>query len=52
MKTWDEICEAVNATYKQTQQVDETEKLVGVSRWEVLEASRYSDEWTLVFDDD
>ena len=38
MKTWDEICEAVNVTYEQTQQVDETAKIVGVSRWEVLEA--------------
>ena len=38
MKSWDEICKAVNVTYEQTQQVDETAKIVGVSRWEVLEA--------------
>ena len=28
-KSWDEICKAVNVTYEQTQQVDETAKLVG-----------------------
>ena len=48
MKTWDEICEAVNLTHEQTQQVDETAKIVGVSRWEVLEASGFSDKWALV----
>ena len=47
MKTWDEISEAVNVTYEQTQQVDETAKIVGVSRWEVLEALGFSDEWEL-----
>ena len=45
--TWDEISEAVNVTYEQTQQVDETAKIVGVSRWEVLEALGFSDEWEL-----
>ena len=25
---WDEICEAVNVTYEQTQQIDETAKIV------------------------
>ena len=38
MISWDEICEAVNVTYQQTQLVDETAKIVGISRWEVLEA--------------
>ena len=51
MKSWDEISEAVNVTYEQTQQVDETAKIVGVSRWEVLEALGFSDEWAFVFDD-
>ena len=48
MKSWDEISEAVNVTYEQTQQVDETAKIVGVSRWEVLEALGISDEWELI----
>ena len=48
MKTWDEIPEVVNLTYEQTQQVDETAKIVGVSRWEVLEALGISDEWELI----
>ena len=52
MKSWDEICKAVNVTYEQTQQVDETTKIVGVSRWEVLEALGFSDEWAFVFDDE
>ena len=52
MKSWDEISEAVNVTYEQTQQIDETAKIVGVSRWEVLEALGFSDEWVLTFDDD
>ena len=52
MKTWDEICKAVNVTYEQTQQVDETAKIVGVSRWEALEALGFSDEWAFIFDDD
>ena len=43
MKSWDEICKAVNVTYEQTQQIDETAKIVGVSRWEVLEALGFSD---------
>ena len=47
MKSWDTICKAVNVTYEQTQQVDETAKIVGVSRWEVLEALGFSDEWEL-----
>ena len=52
MKTWDEISEAVNLTYEQTKQVDETAKIVGVSRWEVLEALGFSDEWAFIFDDE
>ena len=52
MKSWDEISKAVNITYEQTKQVDETAKIVGVSRWEVLEALGFSDEWAFVFDDD
>ena len=52
MKSWDEISKAVNVTYEQTQQVDETAKIVGVSRWEVLEALGFSDEWMLIFDYD
>ena len=44
IKSWDEICKAVNVTYEQTQQVDETAKIVGVSRREVLEALGFSDE--------
>ena len=52
MKSWDVICKAVNITYQQTQQVDETAKIVGVSRWEVLEALGFSDEWMLIFDYD
>ena len=52
MKSWDEISEAVNLTYEQTKQVDETAKIVGVSRREVLEAIGFSDEWVLTFDDD
>ena len=51
MKTWDEICKAVNVTYEQTQQVDGSAKIVGVSRQEVLEALGFSDEWAFVFDD-
>ena len=43
MKSWDEISEAVNVTYEQTKQVDETAKIVGVSRWEVLEALGFSE---------
>ena len=43
MKSWDEMCEAVNVTHEQTQQVDETARKVGVSRWEVLEALGFSD---------
>ena len=52
MKPWDVICKAVNITYQQTQQVDETAKIVGVSRWEVLEALGFNDEWVPTFDDD
>ena len=52
MKSWDVICKAVNITCQQTQQVDETAKIVGVSRREVLEALGVSDEWVLTFDDD
>jgi hypothetical protein len=52
MKTWDEISEAVNVAYEQTQRIDETAKIVGVSRWEVLEALGFSDEWAFVFDDE
>ena len=52
MKSWDEISEAVNVTYEQTQQVDETAKIVGVSRWEVLEALGFSDKWAFIFDGD
>ena len=44
MKTWDEIFKAVNVTYEQTQQVDEAAKIVGVSRWEALEALGFSEE--------
>jgi len=44
MKSWDEICKAVNVTYEQTKQVNETAKIVGDSRWEVLEALGFSDE--------
>ena len=43
MKSWDEICKAVNVTYEQTQQVDEIAKIDGVSRWEVLKALGFSD---------
>jgi len=52
MKSWDEICNAVNVTHEQTQQVDETAKIIGVSRREVLEALGFSDEWAVIFDDD
>ena len=52
MKSCDPISQAVNVTYEQTQQVDETAKIVGVSRWEVLGALGFSDEWAFVFDDD
>ena len=52
MESWDEICNAVNVTFEQTQQIDETAKIVGVSRWEVLEALGFSDEWAFIFDDD
>ena len=52
MKSWDEISEAVNVNYEQTQQVDGSAKIVGVSRWEVLEALGFSDEWAFIFDDD
>ena len=31
---------------------DETAKIVGISRWEVLEALGFSDEWAFVFADD
>ena len=48
MKTWNEISQAVNVTYEQTQQIDETAKIVGVSRREVLEALGISDEWAFV----
>ena len=33
----------MNVTYEKTKQVDETAKIVGVSRWEVLEALGFSD---------
>ena len=49
MKSWGEICKAVNVTYEQTQQVDETAKIVGVSRWEVLEALGFGYKWVLTF---
>ena len=52
MKPWDEISEAVNVTYEQTQQVDETAKIVSVSRWEVLEALGFRDEWAFLLDDE
>ena len=52
MKSWDEISKAVNVTYEQTQQIDETAKKVGVSRWEVLEALGFSDEWACIFEDE
>ena len=51
-ESYDELCKAVNVTYEQTQQVNETAKIVGVSRWEVLGALGFSDEWAFVFDDD
>ena len=35
MKSWDEISEAVNVTYEQTQQIDETAKIVDISRFRV-----------------
>ena len=31
---------------------DETAKIVGISRWELLEALGFSDEWAFVFADD
>ena len=31
IKSWDEICKAVNVTQEQTKQVDETTKIVGVN---------------------
>ena len=52
MKSWDEISKAVNVTYEQTQQIDETAKIVGVSRREALEALGFSDEWAFIFDDE
>ena len=52
MKSWNEISKSVNVTYEQTQQVDETAKIVGVSRWEVLEALGFSVKWGLTFDDE
>ena len=52
MKTWDEIPEAVNITYERTKQVDETAKMVVISRWGVLEALGFSDEWAFVLDDE
>ena len=50
MKSWDEISEAVNVTYEQTQQVDETAKIVGVSRWEVLATGRWKRQLALSID--
>ena len=50
-KTWDEISQVVNVTHEQTQRIDETAKIVGVSQWEVLEALGFSDEWAFIFDD-
>ena len=35
MKSWDEISEAVNVTYEQTQQIDETAKIVDISHFRV-----------------
>ena len=52
MKSWDEISKAVNVSYEQTQQIDETAKIVGVSRWEVLEALGFSDKWAFIFNDE
>ena len=52
MKSYDETAAEINASYKQTQDVDKTAKEVGVSRWEVLEALGFSDEWAFIFDDD
>ena len=42
----------MTVTQEQTKQVDETAKIVGVSRREVLEASGFSDELAFVFDDE
>ena len=50
MKSWDEICKAVNVTYEQTQQVDETAKIVGVSRWEVRAMGRWKRQLALSID--
>ena len=52
MKSWDEISEAVNVTYEQTQQIDETAKIVGFSCRELLEAFGFSDERALIFNDE
>ena len=52
MKSWNEISKAGNFTCKQTQQIHETAKIVGVIRWEVLATLRFSDEWVLIFNND
>ena len=41
----------MNVTYEQTQQVDETAKIVGAICKEVLEAFGFSDERALIFRD-
>ena len=50
MESWDEICNAVNVTFEQTQQIDETAKIVGVSRWEVLATGRWKRQLALSID--
>ena len=52
MKSYDETAAEINASYKQTQDVDKTAKEVGVSRLVVIEALGFSDEWSFIFDDE
>ena len=52
MKTYDELVTAVHESYEQTQDVSETAIALRVSRSEVLEALGFSDEWSMIFDDE
>ena len=52
MKTYDELVIAVRESYEQTQDVSKTAIALKVSRSEVLEALGFSDEWSMIFDDE
>ena len=52
MKSYDELVQEVHSSYEQTQDVSKTAIALKVSRSEVLEALGFSDEWSMIFDDE